>query len=44
MKTLAAILLFTATAFGQEGLDPAVGSGALPEGIVGVTDIKKVQI
>lgn len=44
MRILAAILLLTTTAFGQEGLDPAVGAGALPEGIAGVTDIKKVQI
>ena len=44
MRILAAILLLTATAFGQEGLDTAIGKGSLPDGIAGVTDIKKVQL
>ncbi len=44
MKTLAAILLLTVTAFGQDGLDTAIGTALFPEGIVGVTDIKKVQL
>lgn len=44
MKTLTAILLLTATVLGQEGFDTARGKGLLPEGIAGVTDIKKVQL
>ncbi len=44
MKTLVAILLLTATAIGQEGIDAALRKGPLPDGIVGVTDLKKVQL
>lgn len=44
MKTLAAILLLTASAYGQEGLDAAGGTGLFPQEIVGETNFKKVQL
>ena len=44
MRILAALLLLTATAIGQDGLNTGIGTGLFPEGIVGVTDIKTVQL
>lgn len=44
MKTVAAILLLTATAYGQEGLDTELGTGAFPPGIVGETNLRNVQL
>lgn len=43
MKTLVAILLLAATAYGQEGLDE-IGTGMFPPEMVGETDFKKVQL
>ncbi len=44
MKTLIAIFLLTASAFGQEGVAKTIGKTPLLEGMEGVTDIKTVQL
>ena len=43
MRFLAAILLLSSFAIGQEGIPANVGTGELPPGLAGVTDLHAIQ-
>jgi hypothetical protein len=43
MRTLLLILLLTTTAIGQEGIPAGVGTGYLPPGLEGETDLKVIN-